>query len=219
MNGQTPLRCAGARALSLSAAALVHVALALLLPRASQPLIDRSWSALQLIEIAPPPPQAPPIRARSERAVPSSAAPTPRPAAPSPPRREPPVAALPLDPAPDAPADFATALASAEPATTDRQGPLPVHSARSQSRSRPLERAQSASPGLDRSRNLTLAGGLDWRCAFPAQADDADVDRGTATLRIAADAQGRVREVSVLSDSGHGFGRAARNCAFSKTFV
>lgn len=232
MIDRSPLRSASERALALCAAALVHVVLALALPRAGPAVSSPSRSALALIELTPASPPPPPRTLPPEPAVPAPPAPEPprrirarartaaSSVAPAPiptPHNAPPAPALALDPEP----------AATAPLTSDQPGQLSVHSLRAQpharwqpqARSQPVSRALPAPAGLDRSRRLALAGGLDWRCAFPAEADDADVDRGTATLRIAADARGGVREVVVLRDSGHGFGRAARNCAFSKTFV
>lgn len=226
------LRSASAHALSLCAATLVHVAVALALPRADRPAISPSWDPLQLIEIAPSPqppletpapepaapaqvrPQAVAPRARGARVAPN---PAPRPA--PPPSASAPPEPIPLELASDAPGDFAPTPEAAPPSTTDRQGRLPAHSSQPDSASSPVRAGPRVPADFDQSRGLALAGGLDWRCAFPPEADDADVERGTAVLRIAADAHGRVRDVRVLQDSGHGFGRAARNCAFSKTFV
>jgi periplasmic protein TonB len=229
------LRSASSHALSLCAATLVHVAVALALPRAARPATSPSRNPLQLIEIAPSPPPTTPALEPPVLAAPARPRPTTRRArvvevepSSAPPLRSSPARvpqSTPPEPLPPElasegrPSDFTLAPAPSEPSASDRQGRLPAHSSQPGSGPSPVRATPRPPAGFDRSRGLALAGGLDWRCAFPPEADDADVERGTAVLRIAADAHGRVRDVRVLQDSGHGFGRAARNCAFSKTFV
>jgi protein TonB len=70
--------------------------------------------------------------------------------------------------------------------------------------------------GPDHSRKPALAGDLEWSCPFPPQADAAGVDIAVVALRVAVDASGTARDVSIQSDPGHGFGSAARRCALTR---
>jgi protein TonB len=63
-----------------------------------------------------------------------------------------------------------------------------------------------------------VAGGDEWRCPFPPEADTADVDSAVATIRVEVDASGAVRSVGVQSDPGYGFGREARRCALTRAW-
>jgi protein TonB len=71
----------------------------------------------------------------------------------------------------------------------------------------------------DRSRAASIAGGLDWQCPFPGEADHAGIDRAVATIRVELDVAGRVSHVSIVSDPGYGFGAAARRCALAKRWI
>jgi protein TonB len=57
------------------------------------------------------------------------------------------------------------------------------------------------------------------RCPFPAAADREGVNEGSATIRVRVDVNGKVTDVTVLQDDGHGFGAAAQACAQKSTFV
>lgn len=50
-------------------------------------------------------------------------------------------------------------------------------------------------------------------CPYPAQAARENVDWGEAVFQLEFDARGHVAQVDVLSETGHGFGEAARACA------
>src|SRR5262249_24608433 len=63
--------------------------------------------------------------------------------------------------------------------------------------------------GPDRSRAPVLAGGANWDCPFPEEADDAGIDRAVVPLRVEVTSDGRVSRASAASDEGHGFARAA----------
>jgi protein TonB len=71
----------------------------------------------------------------------------------------------------------------------------------------------------DLSRKPALAGGAEWACPFPAEADRAGVDSAVVAIRVALDASGAVRDVGLQSDPGHGFGRAAQQCARTKRWM
>jgi protein TonB len=68
----------------------------------------------------------------------------------------------------------------------------------------------------DRSQKPSLAGGSEWSCPFPAEADSDRIDSAVVTIRVAVDAAGNARQVNVLSEPGHGFGREAQRCALAK---
>lgn len=76
--------------------------------------------------------------------------------------------------------------------------------------------AVSAAPARDLSRAPRLAGGMEWDCPFPPEADDASVDHAVVTLRVDVSATGQVRAVQATADPGYGFAREARRCAMSK---
>ena len=64
-------------------------------------------------------------------------------------------------------------------------------------------------------RPATLVGGYTESCPFPKEADFANIDDGTAYLQIVVAADGTAKTVSILRDSGYGFGAAAQACAYS----
>ncbi|HNS96720.1 MAG TPA: hypothetical protein PKL73_07190 [Polyangiaceae bacterium] len=79
--------------------------------------------------------------------------------------------------------------------------------------------APSQLSGPDRSRGATIAQGTNWSsCPFPPEADVDQVDYAVVTLVVTVRADGTARSVQVVSDPGHGFGRAARMCALSKRY-
>ncbi len=55
--------------------------------------------------------------------------------------------------------------------------------------------------------------GFNTDCDFPAEADRDHVDHGWAKLIVTVRSDGRAAAVQLLEDSGHGFGRMARQCA------
>jgi protein TonB len=75
------------------------------------------------------------------------------------------------------------------------------------------------SPAPDRSRPPGVAGGLQWSCPFPPEADADQIDGAVVGIRADVDASGQVKNVAIVSDPGHGFGRAARRCALARTWI
>jgi len=71
----------------------------------------------------------------------------------------------------------------------------------------------------DHSRRAAVAGGPDWRCPFPSEAEEEGMNVASTTLSIVVDPRGTAERVTVLSDPGHGFGAAARRCARGKRYV
>jgi protein TonB len=73
-------------------------------------------------------------------------------------------------------------------------------------------------PGPDLSRSLALSGGTSWNCPFPPEADADQIDQAVVRVQVTVRPDGTASSVSVLSDPGHGFGRAARICALQKRY-
>jgi periplasmic protein TonB len=71
---------------------------------------------------------------------------------------------------------------------------------------------------VDRSRAASLAGSKDWKCDFPPEADIDQVDQAFVVVMVATRADGSPDHVSILSDPGHGFARAARICAMKEHY-
>jgi protein TonB len=72
--------------------------------------------------------------------------------------------------------------------------------------------------GPDRSRPASLAGSKDWRCDFPPEADVDQIDQAFVVVQVSTRSDGQPERVSVLSDPGHGFARAARVCAMKEHY-
>ncbi len=75
---------------------------------------------------------------------------------------------------------------------------------------------QAAAPDL--SKPPTISGSSSWNCPFPAEADAAQVDQASATVVVTVRPDGTPSSVSVTSDPGNGFGRAARTCALGRKY-
>jgi protein TonB len=73
--------------------------------------------------------------------------------------------------------------------------------------------------GPDLSRAASPAGGTSWNCPFPPEADADQIDEARASLVVTVRPDGTPLSVSVVSDPGHGFGRAARMCALTRRFT
>ncbi len=73
--------------------------------------------------------------------------------------------------------------------------------------------------GRDDSRAAGLLGSTDWSdCPFPPEADAEQIDQALVTVQVNVSPEGRATSVSILSDPGHGFGRAAKSCANQKRY-
>jgi periplasmic protein TonB len=77
---------------------------------------------------------------------------------------------------------------------------------------------QRAPDPNDKSVPAKLTGSSSWNCPFPAEADAEGVDDAVVTLQVSVSAEGKASGATVLSDPGHGFGRAARQCALARTY-
>ncbi len=81
---------------------------------------------------------------------------------------------------------------------------------------------QAAAPaGPDLSKPAGIAGGSggNWNCPFPPEADGDSIDRADVVIRVTVKPDGSPASVSVVSDPGHGFGRAARSCALGRRYT
>jgi protein TonB len=58
----------------------------------------------------------------------------------------------------------------------------------------------------------------DWTCPWPSGADPDVVDDPSAIIRVTVRIDGSVESASVEQDPGHGFGRAAVECALGRKF-
>lgn len=63
-----------------------------------------------------------------------------------------------------------------------------------------------------------LAGGTSWNCPFPPEADVEQIDSAVAVVIVTVRPDGTPSNVKVVSDPGHGFGRAARMCALGRRY-
>jgi protein TonB len=70
----------------------------------------------------------------------------------------------------------------------------------------------------DLSRSVSLAD-HSWSCAWPFQADTAQIDEQTVVIRVVVDAEGIAESAEVVADPGHGFGQAAVTCARRTRFT
>jgi periplasmic protein TonB len=57
-----------------------------------------------------------------------------------------------------------------------------------------------------------------WQCAWPPEADSAEIDRQAVVIRVTVKADGSAAKVDTLSDPGFGFAAAARACALRTRF-
>ena len=83
----------------------------------------------------------------------------------------------------------------------------------------PVQAAPPAVAAPDRSKPAGIVGSADWNCAFPPEADADQVDSATAQIMVTVRPDGTPASVKVVSDPGHGFGRAARLCALGRRYT
>ena len=73
--------------------------------------------------------------------------------------------------------------------------------------------------GPDRSRTAGLGGSKSWTdCPFPPEADVDNIDQAAVLVQVSVGPDGRPSAVKIVSDPGHGFGRAARACAVQRSY-
>jgi protein TonB len=87
---------------------------------------------------------------------------------------------------------------------------------RTSTTSDPTPRPQpTAARSLARSVELPLR---EWQCPWPHEAELAEFDTQTVTLRVRVDSEGRANTVTLIDHPGSGFGAAARACALETRF-
>ena len=59
----------------------------------------------------------------------------------------------------------------------------------------------------------------DWACPWPKEAERADVNEETATVRVTVDGDGTPLSVRLVRDPGFGFGAAAAACAMREVYA
>jgi protein TonB len=82
----------------------------------------------------------------------------------------------------------------------------------------PAPQPMTAVAAVQLSRPVELDGD-EWQCPWPHEAELAEIDQQTVTLRVHVDPDGRARSVRLLADPGSGFGAAARACALQTRFT
>jgi protein TonB len=70
----------------------------------------------------------------------------------------------------------------------------------------------------DLSRSASIQGSTEWNCPFPPEADVEQIDSQRVQVVITVRPDGGAQEVKVVNDPGHGFGRAARQCALRQRY-
>jgi protein TonB len=78
--------------------------------------------------------------------------------------------------------------------------------------------APTGPAAVDHSRIAGVSGSKDWNCPFPPEADSEQIDQAFPTIQVAVRPDGTPERVTVLSDPGHGFGRAATRCAMQQRY-
>lgn len=78
-------------------------------------------------------------------------------------------------------------------------------------------KAPAENSGPDLSRRASPAS-TDWSCSFPPESDVEQINYMRVPVVVHVTAEGRAKAVDVLNDPGHGFGRAARQCALRQPF-
>jgi protein TonB len=78
--------------------------------------------------------------------------------------------------------------------------------------------AQPPAPVEDKSRPIGLTGGSAWNCPFPPEADADQIDNAVVGVQVTVGPDGSATTVAVVSDPGHGFGRAAKACAKARRY-
>ena len=228
-------------------AVVVHAGLfagALLLSTSNRTHAAKPQAPLLEVELAPPPPPAPaeeppPAPPPVEQPEPvklkvAKVAPEPTPVEPPPePPAEPPKAAEPppeaaqaaqavtaLDNAPTAASDtIVTGDGAAYAGGTTQRGGTATHAvSAANARAGGVPNGTGDTP-VDRSQKPRLAGGTDWSCPFPPEAEEDGIDRAVVGLEVEIGVDGSVRGVSVHNDPGSGFGREARACALRKRWL
>jgi protein TonB len=194
---------------------------------------DHLWATYE-VEIPPPP--APPPPAPDEKPDEPVKAPKPVSAAKAPAAEPPPAAAqagkvLTREPAPDEPVDltgnnFVTGNADAYAGGVTSSTGTDTKAVRDPNatgdgvvggKGKAKDKGNADAPDL--SSAPTLPPGRSWQCAFPPEADTDQIDYQVVPILVTVGPDGAAVSVKVISDPGHGFGRAARECALRQRYV
>ncbi len=186
--------------------------------------VHAELSREQFVELVQPPPPPPPTPPREQ------APPPPRPAVPkvkapkqvaehsTPP---PPAQAgniIAREQRPDEPADltgetFVTGRASSYAGgvtTSSGTNPMAVQTREVDPRASPVQPDRSSPVGLE---------DPDWKCPWPREAENEQIDEQIALVRVVVRADGTVESANIVRDPGHGFGQAALACALQTRFI
>jgi protein TonB len=192
--------------------------------------IRERFSRLYDVEMVNPPPPPPPEP--EEKPEPEAPKPVAAPKAPS--RDQPaptPAQAgkiLTQEPDPDAPVDL-TGQGFVTGNAESYAGGVTANTGTSKSAVRNLNAAVGGvpggtgtkpgpAPGPDLSRPAGLLGGSEWHCPFPPEADADQIDFQRVQVVLTVRPDGTPQDVRVATDPGHGFGRAARQCALQQKY-
>jgi len=225
-------------AFGLAGALLVHVAGAAQAARLSHGIgawavdmrvdIEKYLARIYDIEMVnappPPPPPAPTETAPEPKAPPPKEAPRPTPH--EAPRAAPAQAGkiLTQEPTPDEPVDL-TGMGFVTGTAETYAGGVTSNAGTSPTAVRNTKAGPDGVPGGTGSaapapkQNLSRAAGPgtgEWDCRFPPEADTDQIDFEKVPIVVTVAPDGTPREVKVLKDPGHGFGRAARQCALAQ---
>ncbi len=183
------------------------------------------------VELVNPPPPPPPVdekppepeepKPESTKAAPHEKEPAPAPAQAG--------KILTQDPDPDAPVDL-TGQGFVTGNAESYAGGVTAANGTSKNAVRDLRATEGGAPGgtgtkpgpavgaTDLSSPPKLSGGTDWDCPFPPEADADQVDFQRVTIVVTVRSDGTPKDVRVVGDPGHGFGRAARQCAMRRHY-
>jgi protein TonB len=194
--------------------------------------IHQYFERLYDVEMVNAPPPPPPAEEKPE-----PEAPKPLPAAPKIPREHEPAPApaqagkiLAQEPDPDAPVDL-TGQGFVTGNAETYAGGVTASSGTSKTAVHNLNATPGGVPGGTGTKpgpaasgpNLAhapqLLGGTEWDCPFPPEADADQIDFQRVPIVVTVHVDGTPQDVRVISDPGHGFGRAARQCAMRQRYA
>ena len=184
---------------------------------------------VEMVNPPPPPPPLPEEKPEPEEPKPLAAAPKNAPKdqpAPAPAQAG---KILAQDPDPDAPVDL-TGQTFVTGNAENYAGGVTANTGTSKTAVRNLNAAVGGAPGgkgtkpgpapaaADLARAPSLLGGTEWHCPFPPEADTDQIDFQRVQVVVTVRADGSPQDVRVVGDPGHGFGRAARQCAMRQRY-
>jgi protein TonB len=212
----------GASLVGIAGAVLTHAALVGLALTAGAQVVKRVAPAAitEMIEVElPKAPEPPPPEVKPEPEPPPV-----RERRPDAPREAPPPAAAQAGPvlsATEEVVDFGDTFVAGTGSTyaggvTHAQGTSRQAVRDTRARAEGVVGGQGTNAAGNLARPPQLAGGAQWDCPFPEEADMEGVDSASVSLRVEVASDGRVGGVAVVRDPGNGFGREARRCALRK---